>query len=970
MLAILLGLLGLCVGVAGEEVGWLVGALAGVALGVALDAAGKSKTALAGLAEARAEISRLTFELNMRDRPKVPLAPSVPSQVRGVAGSEQGTPDGPRSGPADVQATAPVERPPAAMSHGTEVPSATDHKPAYAPPHDTAPQPSATPAPVGGPAYAASGSGDAMKPNQPPSAPPLPSPVTLAYQWLFGGNTVVRVGLVVLMVGVVLLLKWAADNELFPIEARLTLAALIGIALLVFGYRVRESKPGFGLTLQGGGIAGLYLTTFFAYRFYALIPSGFAFAVLAALALFTCALSHLQLAQGLALIGLLGGYLAPILASSGGGSHVALFAYTALLNAVVLVLVALRGWVNVARLGFLFTFGFLVGWRVLRYEPEHLSTTEPFVLLFFLAYLAVPILLMRRAEAGKLRGLGILFGTPLATLGVQAALLHQEPLYMALATVSLGLIYVLVASQLSKRGAALRELSIAFVAIASCLATVAIPYALQTKGATGAAWAIEGAGIIWFALRQKQTWTAAAGAILQLVGLVLYLLSLDATPEPGVVSASVQSWLGAWLQAGALYVTGYLGFRDARQTVLGKVLQAGLLAGTAAFILGPFAPILDYTHGSDSNACIGLWVSVGVVLLDRLALALHYALGRFPSLVVLPFVPIFLLACAVESSHVFEGWQGPAWLAVGAAVYYVLRFPVSERLPRLAWAFGVCTWWLCAVLTVELLQLTNSVWELGDGWVHAAFLLTPVAVVLVSSRGTAASNAFAWLVPREANEDVKRSVPLAILEWGATPIVLGMALLLLAQNAFVSGDVEPLPYLVIANPLDVLQLVAFGAIWRWTRRIRAERLNQTLTDIANGYGYAVFALAFVWFNAMLARSVHHYAGVEFSPAALFHSDIFQVTVSVTWAVLAMALMWWTSRVQWRGVWFVGAGLLGATIVKLFLIDLSRLGTGAKILTFLAVGLLVLLIGYLSPVPPSTSVDRAEDDEPGSKKGEV
>ena len=50
------------------------------------------------------------------------------------------------------------------------------------------------------------------------------------------------------------------------------------------------------------------------------------------------------------------------------------------------------------------------------------------------------------------------------------------------------------------------------------------------------------------------------------------------------------------------------------------------------------------------------------------------------------------------------------------------------------------------------------------------------------------------------------------------------------------------------------------------------------------------------------------------------------------------------------------------MVKLFVVDLSQLSTGAKIGTFLVVGVLLLVVGYLSPVPPSADVDtEAERD---------
>jgi uncharacterized membrane protein len=55
----------------------------------------------------------------------------------------------------------------------------------------------------------------------------------------------------------------------------------------------------------------------------------------------------------------------------------------------------------------------------------------------------------------------------------------------------------------------------------------------------------------------------------------------------------------------------------------------------------------------------------------------------------------------------------------------------------------------------------------------------------------------------------------------------------------------------------------------------------------------------------------------------------------------------------RPVWICGAALMGAVVVKLFVVDLSGIGTLERIVSFLGVGVLMLLIGYLSPVPPRT-----------------
>ena len=46
-----------------------------------------------------------------------------------------------------------------------------------------------------------------------------------------------------------------------------------------------------------------------------------------------------------------------------------------------------------------------------------------------------------------------------------------------------------------------------------------------------------------------------------------------------------------------------------------------------------------------------------------------------------------------------------------------------------------------------------------------------------------------------------------------------------------------------------------------------------------------------------------------------------------------------------------AGLLGLVLVKLFLIDLTGIDTVARIVSFLGVCVFMLVIGYVTPLPP-------------------
>src|SRR5574337_2174582 len=101
-----------------------------------------------------------------------------------------------------------------------------------------------------------------------------------AREWLVGGNTLVRIGLLVLFFGLAFLARYAVEAGLVPVELRLAGIAAGGIALLLGGWRLRDRRAGYALSLQGGGVAVLYLTVFAALRLYGLLPAGLAFALL------------------------------------------------------------------------------------------------------------------------------------------------------------------------------------------------------------------------------------------------------------------------------------------------------------------------------------------------------------------------------------------------------------------------------------------------------------------------------------------------------------------------------------------------------------------------------------------------------------------------------------------------------------------------------------------------------------------
>ena len=167
-----------------------------------------------------------------------------------------------------------------------------------------------------------------------PEPDPVEKLVGRAKAWLLGGNTVARVGTVVLFIGLSFLAKWAADNALFPPELRLAAVGIVGIALLVQGFRLSRrvavgdngdeiaARRQLRLPASGRWRSGA-LTIFAAFKLYAMIPALAAFVLMALVCALSTLLALLADKQMLAFVGFAGAFATPILVSTGSGSHVA-----------------------------------------------------------------------------------------------------------------------------------------------------------------------------------------------------------------------------------------------------------------------------------------------------------------------------------------------------------------------------------------------------------------------------------------------------------------------------------------------------------------------------------------------------------------------------------------------------------------------------------------------------------------------
>jgi uncharacterized membrane protein len=791
---------------------------------------------------------------------------------------------------------------------------------------------------------------------EPPAAPapvPVPAPsaprppfmyevIERAVRGYFtGGNLVVRVGIIVLFFGVGFLLKYAAEHTNLSIQLRLAGVALGAIALFVLGWRLRHRRRGFSLALQGGAIGLLYLTLFAALRLYQLLAPELTFALMAALGVGSCLLAIRQDSLAFSLLGAIGGFLAPVLTSTGAGSHVVLFSYYALLDAFIVGQAWFKAWRSLNLVAFVFTFGVGTYWGVTRYDPTQFATTEPFLLFFFLAFVAIAVLFaLRRAPQLTHHVDGTLvFGTPLVAMALQMGLVRDLAHGHAISASVAGIFYLALAAWLHRtRRETLRLLTESFLAIGVAFLSLAVPLWFDDVW-TAATWAMEGAAVFWVGLRQQRRLATAFGVLLQLGAAVAFLGQVNgALAVRPIVNTQFM---------GALFISaaGLFSARGATlpQTLLKSFRQipANLLLawGLGWWLYAGQHEIHEFVgYGWRPGALLGLWTLTGFAC-AALVRPMAWPSLRIPALLTLPVMLVTAFWWSDLQLHPSSSGGWLAWPASLAALWLALRWHEASLPARYgAVLHGVAVWLLSLLCSWELAWQVALFTAPGSAWAGAAWGLPPTLLLAAMTSGRIGKF---W--PARAYPEFRG--------WVSCGLAIALAVWALWLNGVSNGAAAPLPYMPLLNPLDIAVGLALWAMVRWLRQAWRAGASVFPPDLQRWLIGATVAVAFLWLNAVLFRSMHHWREVPYTLHALLSDTGVQAALSIFWTLLAMGAMLRANRSGQRLVWFGGAALMAVVVAKLFLVDLARVGTVERIVSFLVVGGLMLVIGYFSPLPP-------------------
>jgi uncharacterized membrane protein len=384
-------------------------------------------------------------------------------------------------------------------------------------------------------------------PARPPVATSPPTPVAQPIpprakqaerlESIIGRRWLGWVSVALILFATAFFLKYAFDNRWIGELGRVTIGVATGITLTALGFRYHQRKWRiFSQILTGGGVVLLYLTAYASFGYYHLATQKAAFVYVAILIAEAAGLALLYEAPAIAVMALIGGFLAPVLLHSDRDQYRSFFSYIAGLDIGALAL--LKHWWGLSSLAFVGTHVLFWLWYVDHYHPRKLGAVMAFQTVVFLAFFIAHFArrLVRREQVvfedpGLLIGnpakffvtfeeLSLLLINPFAFFATAYFFLnpnHHD--WMGVFAIGMALLYAGAAKLLLDRRAATRTELLLMIGAALTFVTLAIPIQLKSNWIT-MAWAVEGLVLLWTGIETKSKIIRGAPHVLFALALI------------------------------------------------------------------------------------------------------------------------------------------------------------------------------------------------------------------------------------------------------------------------------------------------------------------------------------------------------------------------------------------------------------------------------------------------------------------
>jgi uncharacterized membrane protein len=744
------------------------------------------------------------------------------------------------------------------------------------------------------------------------------------WERFMGARLLAWLGGLALFLGVAYFVKYSFDHDLIPPGVRVFLGLLTGLGLIGGGLALRpRAYTVTAHTLCGTGVVILYAALYAGHTLYQLpwLPQGVAFL---AMSLVTAGAFYLAVrfpAQVVAALGILGGFLTPLLVASGSDRPVALFSYLAFLNVGLLAVALRQRWHLLPLLGALGTVLLQAGWLMPRFSEDRLGLA----LVIFAGFNALfaGALFFRRAQDDPPHLLPAASALQAgATLLLAAWLLHDQQLGHRP-----GMVFALVLIA-----------DLALLTIAWQRPSLALGHLIGGSFALGLVYSWQERFLPTEPLGWALGLAFGFGVLHALFPVVLHRYR----PHP--------------LLAGTAPFLPALGILTPFLLLAHVVLRIQLADPTPVFavalalliLLFVFASLLR-SPGLPLAGLAALTLLLGAWILDELPLASHplrtvgWAAVFLTAFTLYPFLARPRPADPLEPDDRLERLPWAAAALAGLPLYFLVHPLVRDTWPNdvmglVPVAFAVAPA-LAVVFTLKHVPPTHPHRVARLAWLAGAVLFFLTAALPVQFDRQWLTLAFA--LEGAALLALFHRLPHPGLRWTGTALLTLTFLRLVFPPGFFPavyrGDLPFWNHWLYAYGLSILATFIGARLTPAPARLRTLPIAPYLVSLG-------VILLFVLVNLQIAdffTSPGDRVIMEFS--GNFARDM---SYTIAWALFALALVGSGIARRLPAARWCGLGLLGIAVAKLFLHDLARLDQLYRVGALIAVALIAITASVL------------------------
>jgi len=216
---------------------------------------------------------------------------------------------------------------------------------------------------------------------------PVTSSENARFENFIGLRVIHFVGVILLVIGLSIGVKYVIDRQLISEWIRISLAYVAGIILYLLSRRLKKKYQLFSAILFSGAMASLYFTTYAAFVYYGFFSFAVTFFIMVGLTVYTAFESMKYDRQEIAVLGMVGAYGIPFLISANSGRVDLLFSYIIFINAGTVFLSFKKKWKIMSWLALLISWVLFISWEFFKYDAKEFWTGFSFIVIFYLLFM-------------------------------------------------------------------------------------------------------------------------------------------------------------------------------------------------------------------------------------------------------------------------------------------------------------------------------------------------------------------------------------------------------------------------------------------------------------------------------------------------------------------------------------------------------------------------------------------------------